>query len=65
VINEMRKEFRQLTGYRLSPEEIRRLLLSQVVRPDVAEAAGGARAVPKPAKKRGRPPKAPPTEIQP
>jgi len=65
VIDEMRREFRQLTRYRLSPEEMRKLLLAQVVRPDVAEAACGMRAVAKPAKRLGRPPKAPPTEAQP
>jgi predicted type IV restriction endonuclease len=57
VINEMRKEFKRLTGYRLSPEEIRGLLLSQVVRPDVAEVASATKGLANPAKKRGRPPK--------
>jgi len=65
VIDEMRREFKQLTGYRLSPEEMRSLLLAQVVRPEVAAVAGGMRGVSKPGKKPGRPPKAPPTETQP
>jgi predicted type IV restriction endonuclease len=58
VIDRIRKEFKQLTGYRLSPEEIRRLLLSQVVRPDVAEAIGGNKPPSNPPRRRGRPPKA-------
>jgi len=41
VIYQMRREFRQLTGHRLSPEEMRKLVLSQVVRPELADATCG------------------------
>jgi predicted type IV restriction endonuclease len=56
VIDQIRREFKHLTGYRLSPEEIKRLLLLQVVRPDVAEAIGGSKPPSKPTTGRGRPP---------
>ena len=57
VINEMRKEFKELTGYKLSLDDVRRLLLSQVVRPELAEVAGGTKGPPKFAPKQGQPPK--------
>lgn len=64
VIDEMRREFRQLTGYRLSAEEIRGLLLSEVVRPEVAEVAGSAGAAAKPVTRRSRPRKTMHAETQ-
>jgi len=41
VIWQMRREFRQLTGHRLSLEEMRKLVLSQVVRQELADATCG------------------------
>jgi predicted type IV restriction endonuclease len=53
VIGQIRREFKRLTGYRLSPDEIKDLLLSQVVRTDLTETGGPS----EPVRKRGRPPK--------
>jgi predicted type IV restriction endonuclease len=47
VIGQIRREFKRLTGYRLSPDEIKELLLSQVVRTDLAETDGPPRIVKK------------------
>jgi hypothetical protein len=55
VIDKMRREFRQLTEHRLSADELRSLLLSQVIRPEAAEALGAKTT--SPTRRRGRPPK--------
>jgi hypothetical protein len=62
VLNKMRRELRQMTGQRLSPEELRRLLLSQLVRPEAAEAAG-VKVTSRPRKRRIRAPKKAPSPL--
>ena len=62
VLDKMRRELRHLTGQRLSSEQLKGLLLSQLVRPGVAEAAG-VRVSSPPKKRRGRPPKKPPSPL--
>jgi hypothetical protein len=62
VLNKMRRELRQMTGQRLSSEQLKRLLLSQLVRPGAAEAAGVKVTSPA-TKRRGRPPKKPPPPL--
>ncbi len=57
VIEKMRREFRHVTNLRLSSDELRSLLLSQVIRPKAAEAIGVTATFPA-RKRRGRPPKA-------
>jgi len=63
VINEMRQEFKQLTGRRLSPEDIRRLLVSEVLRPELGELAAGLKIASRPRRTRGRPPADVPSEL--
>ncbi len=41
VLDRMRKDFRALTGHRLTVEELRDLLMAEVVRPAVVEQMGG------------------------
>lgn len=56
VIDKMRREFRQVTEHRLAPDELRSLLLSEVIRPEAAEGLRVKAPVPT-RKRRGRPPK--------
>ena len=39
VLTQIRREFKQLTGYRLDPNDIGKLLLAQVIRPELAQTA--------------------------
>jgi hypothetical protein len=62
VLNKMRRDLRQMTGERLSSEELRALLVSQVLSAEAAEAAG-IRVTSPPRKRRARAPKTAPSPL--
>jgi len=62
ILNKMRRELRQMTGQRLSSEELRALLVSQVLSAEAAQAAG-VKVTSPPRKRRGRSPKKPPSPL--
>jgi hypothetical protein len=62
VLNKMRRELRQMTGQRLSADQLRALLVSQVLSAEAAQAAG-VRVTSRLRKRRGRPPKKAPSPL--
>jgi hypothetical protein len=62
VLNKMRRELRQMTGQRLSPDELRALLVSQVLSAEAAQAAG-VKVTSRARKRRGRSPKKAPSPL--